>query len=276
MNQLSREKRIEIVKCLVEGMSLRATSRITDVSRTTVQKLLLEIGEVCTAYHDEHVRNLDKTYKVQCDEIWSFVGKKDKNMSANDIGTGVGSVWTWTALDAQNKLIISYAVGERTLSCAMDFMKDLKSRLSKRIQLSTDGFSAYRTAVEIAFQGEVEFAQVIKLYADLNSNKGEQRYSPAECTSIRKEVITGRPVKEDISTSYVERQNLSMRMGMRRFTRLTNAFSKKMEYHVAGIALYFMHYNFVRIHQTLRCTPAMEAGIEKKLWDIGDIVDLLK
>ncbi len=273
MNKLSKEKQIEIVKCLVEGMSLRATSRMADVSRTTVQKLLLELGVACEDYHNEHVRNLDKTYKVQCDEIWSFVGKKDKNMSMNELGMGVGSVWTWTALDADSKLIISYAVGERTLGCAMDFMKDLKSRLSKRIQLSTDGFAAYRTAVEVAFQGEIEFGQIIKLYGNFDN---DHRYSPAECTSIKKHVVTGRPVKDDISTSYVERQNLSMRMGMRRFTRLTNAFSKKMEYHVAAISLYFLHYNFVRIHQTLRCTPAMEAGVTKKLWDVADIVDLLK
>src|SRR5258706_12814584 len=185
MNQLTKEKRIEIVKCLVEGMSLRATSRMADVSRTTVQKLLLEIGEVCEKYHDEHVRNLEKTYKVQCDEIWSFIGKKDKQMSMNEIGMGVGSVWTWTALDADNKLIVSYAVGERTLTCAMAFMKDLKSRLSKRIQLSTDGFAAYRTAVEVAFQGEIEFGQIIKLYGNFEN---DHKYSPAECTSIKKHV----------------------------------------------------------------------------------------
>ncbi|HYM20699.1 MAG TPA: IS1 family transposase [Candidatus Kapabacteria bacterium] len=272
MNKLNKDKQTEIVKCLTEGMSLRATSRMTDVSRNTVSKLLLEIGEACERYHDERVKNFT-TKKVQVDEIWSFIYSKQKNVpEAMKDQDGVGNVWTWTAIDADSKLIISYAVGNRDAECALRFMKDIKSRLANRVQLTSDGFGAYASAVEVAFQGEIDYGMLVKIYGAVSD---EHRYSPAECTAAIKQPVTGRPVKKDISTSYVERQNLSMRMGMRRFTRLTNAFSKKMEYHVAAIALYFMHYNFVRIHQTLRCSPAMAAGIEKHLWKVEDIVELL-
>jgi len=274
MNRLSREKQIQIISALVEGNSMRATSRMANVSINTVVKLLQDVGTACAEYHDTHVRNLQKTYKVQVDEIWNFVYSKDKNVPAEKQGQfGIGSMWTWVAIDADSKLCVSYLVGNRDLEYAMEFMKDVKSRLAKRIQLSTDGFAAYRTAVEVAFQGEVEFAQVIKLYAELNN---DHRYSPAECTAIKKEIVTGRPVRDDISTSYVERQNLTMRMSMRRFTRLTNAFSKKVENLMHSVSLHFMYYNFVRVHQTLRCSPAMEAGVTNHLWNIGDIVDLLK
>ena len=273
MNKLSKEKQIEIVKCLTEGMSLRATARMADVSRNTVSKLLLEIGEACAIYHDQHVKNVT-TKRVQVDEIWSFVYAKEKNVpEALKDTEGVGSVWTWTALDADSKLVISYAVGNRDAETALEFMKDVKSRLANRVQLTSDGFKAYLSAVEIAFQGEIDYAMLIKVYGAAQND--ERRYSPAECTATVKQTVTGRPLKRDVSTSYIERQNLTMRMNMRRFTRLTNAFSKKVEYHVAAIALYFMHYNYVRIHQTLRCTPAMAAGIEKSLWGVKDLVELL-
>ncbi len=273
MNKLSKEKQIEIVKCLTEGMSLRATSRITETARNTVSKLLLEIGEACEKYHAENVVNL-QTKKVQVDEIWSFVGAKEKNVPSDRKGTGVGSVWTWTAIDADSKLIISYAVGNRDAETALSFMKDVKSRLAKRVQLTSDGFNVYRAAVEIAFQGEVDFAQLVKIYGEPT---GEQkRYSPAECTGCLKTPITGRPNPKDVSTSYVERSNLTMRMQMRRFTRLTNAFSKKMEFHVAAIALHFMYYNFVKSHATLNnATPAMVVGLSKSFWSVADLVDLL-
>ncbi len=261
MNKLSKEKQIEIVKCLTEGMSLRSTARMADVSRNTVSKLLLEVGDACEKYHDQHVRNLTSK-KVQVDEIWSFVYAKEKNVPEAMKGDGVGSVWTWTAIDADSKLIISYAVGNRDAASALGFMKDIKSRLLSRVQLTSDGFGAYKSAIEIAFQGEIDYAMLVKVYG---AGSEERRYSPAKFTTAIKVPVTGRPVRKDVSTSYVERQNLSMRMGMRRFTRLTNAFSKKMEFHAAAISLYFMHYNFVRIHQTLRCTPAMEAGVTKKL-----------
>lgn len=272
MNVLSREKRIEIVKCLTEGMSLRSTARMADVSRTTVQKLLLEIGEACERYHNEHVKSLT-TKKVQVDEVWSFVGAKERNVHPDKKGTGVGSVWTWTAIDADSKLIISYAVGDRDAETALRFMKDVKSRLANRVQLTSDGYRAYLAAVEIAFQGEIDYAMLVKIYGEPEETR---RYSPAQITSAQKEVINGRPKPKDVSTSYVERSNLTMRMNMRRFTRLTNAFSKKMEYHVAAIALYFMHYNFVKEHKTLSgATPAMYAGLAKSFWSVGDLVDLL-
>lgn len=273
MNRLSREKQIEVVKCLVEGMSIRSTSRITDVARNTVSKLILEIGEACQNYHDEHVRNLSSK-RVECDEIWSFVGKKDKELLPEEEDKfGVGSVWTWTAIDAESKLAVSWLVGARDAESANQFMLDVADRLSNRIQLSTDAHKPYLKAVAGAFGNDVDFAQLVKIYG--NAPGANTRYSPAECTGIKKIKVTGSPAKEFVSTSYVERQNLTMRMSMRRFTRLTNAFSKNVQHHIASVALHFTYYNFVRIHQTLRCSPAMEAGLTSHLWDVGDLVDLL-
>lgn len=274
MNRLSLEKRTQIIGLLVEGTSLRATSRLADVSINTVTKLLIDIGEACQKYHDENVRGI-KSKRVQCDEIWSFIYAKDKNLPEKFQGKyGVGSIWTWVGLDADSKLAISWLVGNRDASYARVFMGDVARRLKNRVQLTTDGLKAYLDAVDESFGTEIDFAQLVKLYG--KSLEGEHRYSPAECTGAQKQVVTGNPRRKHISTSYVERQNLTMRMNIRRFTRLTNAFSKKVENHAHAIALHFMYYNFVRIHKTLRVTPAMEAGITKKLWTLKDLALLLE
>jgi IS1 family transposase len=274
MNRLSLEKRTQIIGLLVEGNSLRATSRLADVSFNTVLKLLPQIGAACQKYHDEHVRNV-ASKRVQCDEIWSFVYGKDKNLPEKLQGKyGIGSVWTWTAIDADSKLAISWLVGNRDAEYAKVFMEDVASRLKNRVQLTTDGLKAYLEAVDQTFGIDIDFAQLVKTYG--KSLEGEHRYSPAECTGAYKQAITGDPKLKHISTSYVERANLTMRMNMRRFTRLTNAFSKKVENHAHAVALHFMYYNFVRIHKTLRVTPAMAAGISKKLWSIEDLARLLE
>ena len=269
MNKLSNSKRAQILNMLVEGMSMRAASRIAEVSINTVTKLMVEAGEACAAYHDETVRNVTAR-RVQCDEIWAFCYAKDKNVPrAKAAPQGAGDVWTWTAIESASKMILSYEVGDRSGATAIEFMDDLRARLANRVQLTTDGHKAYLEAVEGAFGGDVDFAQLIKLYGDSTGQKGhEKKYSPAECTGTRKRRVEGRPDIEHVSTSYVERQNLTMRMGMRRFTRLTNAFSKKLENHLLMLSLYFVHYNFVRIHSTLKCTPAMAAGISDTLRDM--------
>ncbi len=273
MNRLTLEKRTQIIGLLVEGTSLRATSRLADVSINTVTKLLVDIGAACQSYHDEHVRNV-KSKRVQCDEIWSFIYAKDKNLPDNLQGKyGMGSVWTWVGLDADSKLAITWLVGNRDATYARLFMDDVASRLANRVQLTTDGLKAYLDAVEESFGADVDFAQLVKLYG--KSLDSDHRYSPAECTGIEKHPIVGNPSLKHVSTSYVERQNLTMRMNMRRFTRLTNAFSKKVENHAHAVALHFMYYNFVRIHKTLRVTPAMAAGITKKLWKVEDLALLL-
>ena len=273
MNKLSLEKRTQIVGLLVEGNSLRATSRLADVSINTVTKLLVDIGNACQKYHDETVKHLE-TKRVECDEIWSFVYAKEKNLPLEQRGKfGIGSVWTWVAIDAESKLAISYLVGNRDAEYAKIFMFDVASRLKNRVQLTTDGLRAYLEAVEESFGADIDFAQLVKMYG--KPIDGDHRYSPAECTGIHKQVITGEPKLRKISTSYVERQNLTMRMNLRRFTRLTNAFSKKVENHAHAIALHFMYYNFVRIHKTLRVSPAMAAGVTKKLWSVEDIARLL-
>ena len=276
MNKLSNSKRAQILNMLVEGMSMRAASRIAEVSINTVTKLMVEAGEACAAYHDETVRNVTAR-RVQCDEIWAFCYAKDKNVPrAKAAPQGAGDVWTWTAIESASKMILSYEVGDRSGATAIEFMDDLRARLANRVQLTTDGHKAYLEAVEGAFGGDVDFAQLIKLYGDSTGQKGhEKKYSPAECTGTRKRRVEGRPDIEHVSTSYVERQNLTMRMGMRRFTRLTNAFSKKLENHLLMLSLYFVHYNFVRIHSTLKCTPAMAAGISDTLRDMEWIVDLI-
>jgi IS1 family transposase len=273
MNRLSIEKQAQIIGLLVEGNSLRATSRLADVSINTVTKLLVDIGTACQKYHDENVRNLTSK-RVQCDEIWSFIYAKEKNLPENLRGRfGVGSIWTWVALDSDSKLAISWLVGNRDAEYAKIFMRDVAARLKNIVQLTTDGLKAYLEAVEDSFGADIDFARLVKLYGP--SLDPEYRYSPAECNGSHKEVIMGKPDEKHISTSHVERQNLTMRMSLRRFTRLTNAFSKKIENHKHAIALHFMYYNFVRLHKTLRVTPAMQAGITKRLWTIQDLALLL-
>jgi IS1 family transposase len=271
MNKLPLAKRVQILSMLCEGSSMRSISRVADVSINTVTKLLVDAGEAALTLHDETVRNV-KASRVQCDEIWSFCYAKDKNVpGAKAAVEGSGDVWTWTALDADSKLIVAYYVGDRSGQAAMALMDDLCSRLSNRVQLTTDGHKAYLEAVEGAFGGDVDYAQLIKLYgASPESAKG--RYSPAECTGAVKHRIEGNPDRKHVSTSYVERQNLTMRMSMRRFTRLTNAFSKKLDNHIYALALYFAFYNFIRIHKSLKVTPAMEAKITDRLWSFEDFV----
>ena len=249
---------------------MRSISRVTDVSINTVTKLLVDAGETCLALHDELVHDV-RASRIQCDEIWSFCYAKQKNVAtAKAASEDAGDVWTWTALDADTKMIVSYFVGDRSGQSAIVLMDDLCSRLNNRVQITTDGHKAYLEAVEGAFGGDVDYAQLIKLYGDVpDAHKG--RYSPADCTGIKKNRVEGNPDMKHVSTSYVERQNLNMRMGMRRFTRLTNAFSKKLENHIHALALYFMFYNFVRIHKTLKVTPAMAARVTDRLWSMEDI-----
>ena len=273
MNRLDAARRSQVIRCLVEGNSIRSTVRMTGVAKNTVVKLLVELGAACAEYQDQALRNL-KCKRVQCDEIWSYIGAKDKNVPADKQGQfGIGSVWTWTAIDADSKLIVSWLVGTRDVGTATEFMQDLAGRLSNRVQLTTDGHRAYLMAVEDAFGANIDYSMLVKMYG--NNPDGEKRYSPAECIGCERKAITGNPDPKHVSTSYVERQNLTMRMSMRRFTRLTNGFSKKVENHVAALAVYFMYYNFARIHQTLRVTPAMAAGVTDRLWDVSDIVALL-
>lgn len=273
MNRLDTKGRAQIVKCLVDGNSLRATSRITGASKNTITKLLCELGSACRAYHDEHVRGVTSK-RVQCDEIWSFVYGKDKNLSAAELATGErGSMWTWTAIDADSKLVISYLIGQRDAGYAWEFMQDVAGRLANRVQLTTDGHKPYLAAVDAAFAGEIDYAMLVKTYGPTEAGAG--RYSPAECTGIRKTPIAGAPETAHVSTSYVERQNLTMRMALRRFTRLTNAFSKKLENLEHAVSLHFMFYNFARVHQTLRVTPAMEAGLSDHVWSIDELIALL-
>lgn len=274
MNKLPASKRTQILSMLVEGMSMRSISRVADVSINTVTKLLVDAGEACAKYHDEHVRAV-KSARVQCDEIWSFCYAKQKNveraMAAPDES---GDVWTWTALDADSKLIVSYLVGGRDGDYAKEFMDDVAERLANRVQLSTDGHKAYLEAVEGAFGDDVDYAQLVKLYGSApESMKG--RYSPAQCTGAIKIPRAGNPDFGHVSTSHVERQNLTMRMCMRRFTRLTNGFSKKLENHIHMLSLYFVHYNFCRIHKTLKVTPAMEAGLSEIAHGMEWIVGLI-
>jgi IS1 family transposase len=273
MNQLPLSKRVQIINLLVEGSSLRATSRIADVSINSVTKLLVAVGAACEKFHQETVQNVD-CKRVQADEIWSFVYAKERN-KPQDM-EDAGDVWTWTAIDADSKLIVSWMVGERDAETAVDFMQDVASRLRRRVQLTTDGFHNYLEAVTENFGSLIDFAQLQKIYGKSGSTaNAEKKYSPAECIGIKKTVISGNPDPEYISTSYVERQNLTMRMHMRRFTRLTNAFSKKLENHCHAIALHFVYYNFVRQHKTLRVTPAMAAGLTKRFMTIEDIVNLV-
>ncbi len=275
-NKLSNEKRAQILTVLCEGMGINATTRVTGVSKNTVLKLLADAGEACAKYQDEAMQGLNLKH-VQVDEIWSFVGMKQKNVPDELKDTfGFGDVYTWTAIDAETKLVPCWHVGTRGAESAYDFIHDLASRLTNRIQLTSDGHKAYIDAVDDAFGADIDFAQLVKMYGALGHQKNDsRRYSPAEFTGCEKSVITGNPEDKHISTSFVERQNLTMRMHMRRFTRLTNAFSKKLENHMHAISLYFMFYNFCKIHNTLRITPAMAAGVTDHVWDIIDIVNLI-
>lgn len=273
MNTLPLQKRIQIINLLVEGSSLRAISRICDVSINTVTKLLVEVGKACEKFHNDHVQKVNAK-RVQCDEIWSFVYSKEKNVPQG-MEDYAGDVWTWTAIDADSKLIISWGVGGRDIATAKEFMMDVAGRLTNRVQLTTDKHKPYLVAVESAFQGEVDYAMLVKIYGNPQGNANEKRYSPAECTGTQCRIIEGRPDEKFISTSYVERQNLTMRMHMRRFTRLTNAFSKKIENHCYAIALHFVYYNFAKIHKSLRVTPAMQAGLTKRVMSLEDIINLV-
>jgi IS1 family transposase len=274
MNRLNLQDRAKILNMLVEGNSMRATSRMADVSINTVTKLLVDVGAACADYQNATLRNLS-CKRIQCDEIWNFCYAKQRNVPAAKQGQhGVGDVWTWTALCADTKLVPSWFVGRRDAFYAHVFATDLASRLSSRVQLTTDGHHAYLTAIEGAFGLDVDYAMLVKTYGQ--SEEGEHRYSPAECTGAIKRRILGDPKVEDVSTSFVERQNLTMRMGMRRFTRLTNGFSKKIENLEHAVALHFMHYNFGRIHKTLRVTPAMEAGVSDHVWSLEEIAGLAR
>ena len=276
MNKLPLKTRSLILRMLCEGQSMRATARLADVSFNTVAKLLIDAGMVCAELHDELVQGVTARH-VQCDEIWAFTYAKQKNIAtAKAAPTEAGDTWTWTALDSDSKLIVSWLVGGRDGENAIAFMDDLRSRLANRVQLTTDGHKAYLEAVEGAFGGDVDYAQLIKLYGEPTGQKGhERKYSPSECTGTKKRRVEGSPDPARVSTSHVERQNLTMRMQMRRFTRLTNAFSKKFENHMHMVALYTVWYNFIRIHKSLRVTPAMEAGLTDRVWDMEDILAVM-
>ncbi|MFP5210459.1 MAG: IS1 family transposase [Acidobacteriota bacterium] len=272
MNLLNASERVQVIKCLCEGMSIRSTVRVTGVAKNTVVKLLVDMGEACADLHDRIVRHV-KAKRLQCDEIWSFVGAKQKNASLDQKAAGWGDVWTWTAIDADSKLCVSYLVGGRDTGWATDFAWDIRQRVVGRPQITTDAHRPYLAAIEIAFGENVDYAVLHKIYGA--SGEPEARYSPARCIGSDMKTVIGSPDYEHVSTSYVERQNLTMRMSMRRFTRLTNGFSKKLENHAAAISLYFAYYNFCRIHQTLRVTPAMEAGLTDHPWEVSELVELL-
>jgi IS1 family transposase len=279
MNKLSLERRTQVIKALVEGNSIRATCRMTDTAKGTVIRLLRDVGKACAEYQDKHLKDLPCKH-IQCDEIWSFCYSKQKNIPENKQGKfGYGDVWTWIAIDADTKLAPSWRVGLRDAGCAYAFMADLKSRLANRVQLTSDGHKLYLWAVEDAFGAEVDYAMLVKLYGAEPEN--ERHYSPAKCISVEPHIIQGNPDPAKISTSYAERQNLTMRMNMRRFTRLTNAFSKKVGNLGYAVALHFMYYNFARPHKTLTpkasigVTPAMASGITNRIWTIEDIVSLI-
>ena len=275
MNKLPIAKRVQIINLLVEGSSLRAASRIADVSINTVTKLLVEVGRACEKFHDQTVMFVE-TKRIQCDEIWSFVYSKQKNIPEGMDETA-GDIWTWTCIDADTKLIISWLVGNRDAETAHLFMNDVATRIkAKPGQLTTDGLKEYQQAVLDAFGSQIDYAQLVKKYNGMSEegSTAERKYSPGDVVSIKKKLVFGSPDPDHVSTSYVERQNLTMRMHNRRFTRLTNAFSKKVENHCHAIALHFVYYNFVKLHKTLRVTPAMAAGLTKRFMTLEDIVKL--
>ena len=274
MNNLPLKTRKLIIRCLVEGQGIRSTARTADVSKNTVTKLLIDAGKACADYQDKALRDLP-CQRIQVDEIWSFIYAKEKNVArAKSAPPEAGDVWTWTAICADTKIVPSWRVGDRSGATAIEFMDDLRPRLANRVQLTSDGHKAYLEAVEGAFGGDVDYAQLVKVYGEASDS--EKRYSPAACIGARKRRVEGNPDIAHVSTSYVERNNLTMRMSMRRFTRLTNAFSKKIENHTHSVALHFMHYNFCRQHTSLDgISPAMAAGVTERLWDIEDIVRLV-
>jgi IS1 family transposase len=276
MNRLDLDARSKVLTLLVEGNSLRATSRIADVSYNTVCKLFADAGRVCAEYQDTALRNLP-CKRLQLDEIWSFVHCKQANVgSAKAAPDRAGDVWTWVAIDADTKLVPSWRVGDRSAETAEAFVRDLASRLRNRVQITTDGHKPYLGAIEDAFGCDVDYAMLVKIYGETAGQKGpERKYSPSECCGTRKQRITGSPERKHVSTSFAERQNLTMRMSIRRFTRLTNAFSKKLENHALSVALHYMHYNFCRIHKSLRVTPAMAAGVTDRLWTMEDVAALI-
>ncbi len=275
MNSLDIKRKAAILTALCEGNSIASTCRMTGAAKNTVIKLLVEVGTACDAYQDRVLRNLN-CKRVQCDEIWSFVSSKEKNTTPKAKREGAGDTWTWTAIDADSKLIVSWLVGGRDAGYAHDFMQDVAARLASRVQLTADGHKPYLQAVSSAFGNHIDFAQLIKVYGPPQDREGHRKYSPAECSGTIIGKTIGDPECDHISTSFVERQNLTMRMSMRRFTRLTNAFSKKLANHEAAIALHFMHYNFCRQHKTLRVTPAMEAGICDYIWSMEDVVMMVE
>ncbi|MGB0125177.1 MAG: IS1 family transposase [Silvibacterium sp.] len=273
MNCLDSQTRARIVACLIEGCSIRATVRMTGASKNTVVKLLADLGCACAAYHNKHVRNL-RVRRLQADEIWSFVGCKRKNASPEQKAEGWGDIWTWVGLDADTKLVVGYLVGGRDSGWALEFMEDCASRIRGRVQVTTDSHGAYLVAVEGAFGIDVDYAMLHKVYG-APSDEEQRRYSPATCIGCDMKTVIGKPDPEHVSTSYVERQNLTMRMQMRRFTRLTNGFSKKVDNHRHAVALHYMNYNFCRIHQSLRVSPAVEAGLTDHVWTVEDLIALL-
>jgi IS1 family transposase len=274
MNRLDIAKQNQVVSALVEGNSIRATVRMTGVAKNTVAKLLVELGAACSEYMNRVLVNLPCKL-LQVDELWSFVGCKQKQVTVKKLQKGVcGDVWTWIAIDADTKLVPCFMIGQRDPIAAREFMEDLAGRLANRVQLTSDGHRPYLKAVQQAFGNDIDFAMLVKIYGEIDT-EGQRRYSPATCIGCETKVVSGSPDPKHISTSYVERQNLTVRMQNRRFTRLTNAFSKKVENHLASLAIHYMHYNFVRIHQSLRVSPAMAAGVTNRLWDIADLVNLL-
>ena len=272
MNKLSIKKRAQIIGLLVEGNSMRSVTRLVGCSINTVTKLLVDAGTACAIYQNEVMRDLP-CKRIQCDEIWSFCGMKDRNVPKEHEGElGYGDVYTWTAICADTKLVPSFLIGRRDSEYAYTFMHDLAGRLKNRVQLTTDGHHAYLNAVASNFGSEIDYAMLVKVYGATVGKEDQRRYSPPECTGAEKRRINGNPDIKHVSTSFVERQNLTMRMGMRRFTRLTNAFSKKIDNLEYAVALHFMYYNFGRIHKTLRVTPAMEAGITDHVWDLEEVI----
>jgi len=273
MNCLNPETRVRVVNCLIEGCSIRATVRMTGVAKNTIVKLLGDLGCACAAYHNRYVRNL-RVHRLQCDEIWCSVGAKAKNVSVEKKQEGWGDVWTWVGIDSDTKLVVSYLVGGRDGGWAKDFMEDCAGRISNRVQITTDGHRAYLDAVENAFGADIDYAQLQKIYG-APSDEETRRYSPAKCIGCDLKVVSGDPDPKHVSTSHVERQNLTMRMQMRRFTRLTNAHSKKIDNHRHMVALHYMHYNFCRVHSSLRVTPAQEATLADHVWSVEELCALL-
>jgi IS1 family transposase len=273
MNKLNRAKQAQVIAALVEGTSINATVRMTGVAKNTILKLVADLGNACAAYQHRALRNLT-CKRIQCDEIWQFCYAKEKNVPADKRGQfGYGDVWTWVAIDADTKLAASWCLGGRDAGTAYAFIQDLAARLANRVQLTTDGYRVYLNAIEDAFGSQVDYAMLVKMYG--TDREGEAQYSPAECIGCREVVVSGRPDPKHISTSFVERQNLTMRMSMRRFTRLTNGFSKKVENHAHALEIHYMYYNWCRVHKTLRVTPAMEAGLTDHVWTIEETLERL-